>query len=141
MPCGYTIDAGRRLVLGRGWQDVTGTMLVEYSNALGRDPMFERAFMQLFDFRRTLDLRLESHDVRTIAGVTPFGPGSRRVSLVATDLAFGLARMYEMLRDESGDALHVTRDLDDALLWLGIVQHKAAIVAALAAPPDVTVGP
>lgn len=38
--------------------------------------------------------------------------------LVATDVAFGISRMYELLRGDDG-RVQVYRDLDSALAWLG----------------------
>jgi hypothetical protein len=44
---------------------------------------------------------------------------SRRAILVDSDLKFGLARMFEVLRDTMGEkGIRVFRNLDDALDWI-----------------------
>ncbi len=47
---------------------------------------------------------------------TPF-QGLRFAVVAPEDITFGLARMYELLRDE-GESVHVFRDYDAARQWL-----------------------
>ena len=41
------------------------------------------------------------------------------------DLLFGMARMYEILRDGSPVEVRVFRDRDEARSWLGLTTHAA----------------
>ena len=138
MPRSYSIDTARRIVVSRGWGVLTGPGLLEHSRSLAADARFDSSFMHLYDLRRVTDIQASSKDLATLAGVSPFGVDARRVSIAASDLAYGLSHMFEMLGERKGDTMHVTRDLDAALLWLGMVQHADAIVAALEGAPDVS---
>jgi len=51
--------------------------------------------------------------------------------VVTSDLLFGMARMYQILRDEPTDELEIFRTLDDALRWLGILNAKEELISAL----------
>ena len=57
MPCGYTIDLARSLVLSRGWDLVTDRELLAHVRALTADPRFARDFRQLADLRDVADVR------------------------------------------------------------------------------------
>ena len=51
-------------------------------------------------------------------------PDSRRAILVDSDLKFGLARMFEELRDTMGEkGIRVFRNLDEALDWIFAKDH------------------
>ena len=45
-------------------------------------------------------------------------PTSRRAVVVPSDLGYGMARMYEMLRDERGGVVRAFRDLAEARRWV-----------------------
>jgi hypothetical protein len=45
-------------------------------------------------------------------------PESRRGVVVSGELSFGMARMYEALRDKLGGAIRVFRDFDEAKRWV-----------------------
>jgi hypothetical protein len=45
-------------------------------------------------------------------------PESRRAVVVPSDLGFGMARMYEMLREERGGVTRAFRDVDEARRWV-----------------------
>ena len=47
-----------------------------------------------------------------------FSPDSRRAVVVPSDLGFGMARMYQTLRDELGGRVGVFRDFDEARRWV-----------------------
>jgi hypothetical protein len=82
---------------------------------LPKDPDFDPRFSQLFDVTHVTDVQLTAEDVRALARATVFSPDSRRAILVDTDLKFGLARMFEVLRDTMGErGVRVFRNLDDA---------------------------
>jgi hypothetical protein len=77
------------------------------------------------DYSLLIDLRQAHGQSVTSAGVyrlleqpLVLSPSSRRAVVVASDLGFGMTRMYEMLRKERGGAPHVFRDFDQAWRWV-----------------------
>jgi hypothetical protein len=84
------------------------------------DPLFDPAFDQLIDGRAITDLGgVGTREVRFLAdnrdGV--HAQGARRAFVVATDVGFGMSRMFQGLSNSDGD-VRVFRDYDEALGWL-----------------------
>ncbi len=71
------------------------------------------------NFTQAVTVKLSEADIRKLAERRVFWPCARRAILVADDLGFGFARMFEMLREEAGEkGIRVFRNLDDALAWI-----------------------
>lgn len=75
----------------------------------------------LVDLRDLRDFKMNSATVRV--SVSKFKPVAhkrqRKVAVVApTDIVFGMARMYEMMRPESSSPYGVFRDFEAARNWL-----------------------
>jgi len=83
--------------------------------------------------RATLD-EIDRATVILVASLSPFGQGARRAIVVPGDLAYGLSRMFEMLRERSQDEIYVCRSLTEACTWLGLSQAQAWDTAQR--PPD-----
>ena len=137
MPCSYIIDLPRSLVLSRGWGVLTDGELLAHVRALTVDPRFVGNFHQLADLRDVADVEVSSSTIREMARLNPYGDGSRRAVVVTSDVLFGMARMYQILRDEPSDELEVFRKLDDALRWLEILNAKEELVFALYQMPQI----
>jgi hypothetical protein len=137
MPCGYTIDLARSLVLSRGWGVLTDREALAHVRTLTADTRFARDFRQLFDFRDVTDLRVAASTVREMARLNPFGYGARRALVVTSDVVFGMARMYQFLTDESPDELQIFWKMDDALRWLWIADAKEELLLALSHVPPI----
>jgi len=90
-----------------------------HQEKLAQDLDFDPSFSQIVDFTRITEFDLEASDVRKLAKRTLFSPGSRRAIIVSTDLVYGFGRMYEILRENSGEnGIRVFRDIDEALDWI-----------------------
>jgi hypothetical protein len=135
MPGGYIIDTARSLVLSRAWGVLTGAELIRHARTLAADPGFKPHFSQLCDMRDVTEIRADAAAIRELASLNPFGAGARRSLVVASDVVFGMARMYQILIDTSPDEFEVFRDLDQTLRWLGVTEAKAELLQALAEAP------
>jgi hypothetical protein len=106
MPCAYTIDLARSLVLSRGWGVLTDRELLVHVRALTADPRFARYLRQLADLRDVTDVQVTASTIiREMVRLNPFGAGARRALVVTSDVVFGMARMYQILRDEPSEEL------------------------------------
>lgn len=137
MPCGYTIDLARSLVLSRGWDVVMEREILAHVRALIADPLFAGNFHQLLDLRDVTNVQFTASTVRELVRLNPFGAGARRAVVVTNDVVFGMARMYQILADESPDELQIFRKMDDALQWLWIADAKAELLSALSQVPPI----
>ena len=104
--------------------------ILAHVRALIADPRFARNFHQLLDLRDVTNVQFTASTVRELARLNPFGAGARRAVVVTNDVVFGMARMYQILADESPDELQIFRKMDDALQWLGIADAKAELLSA-----------
>jgi hypothetical protein len=131
MPAGYTIDLERSLVLSRGWGVLTDRELLAHVRTLTADPRFAQNFCQLGDLRDVTDVQITAATIREMVRLNPFWAGARRALVVTSDVVFGMARMYQILRDESPDELEIFREMDGALQWLGVDDEKAELLSAI----------
>jgi hypothetical protein len=119
MPARYKIDKERRLVMSTAFGVVTMADGLAHQEKLRKDPDFDPSFSQLMDYTHVVKFEITAEDVRALAQQSVFSPDSRRAMLVRGDLAFGLARMFEALREDFGEqGIRVFRNLDDALDWI-----------------------
>lgn len=121
MPISYRIDTARSLVVSVAAGVVTDDELLDHQQRLRDDPAFQPWFRQLFDFRQGTTNLVTGRGVRQLAVAPAFGKGSKRALLVDQDAAFGLARMFQTLReDQQEEEISIFRDEAAALAWLGI---------------------
>ncbi len=88
------------------------------------DPLFDKAMDTLWDFRATSVTSMNSGDVVQLAHHSSEYTGRRggywkTAVLVAGDLNYGLARMFEAYVDSAPNDVMVFRDVESALKWLG----------------------
>jgi hypothetical protein len=141
MPVAFTVDTRRRLVLSRGWAVVTDRELLIHARALAADPRFEPSCLQLTDLRQVSSLKITVEGVHQMALVSPVGAGARRAILVGTDEVYGVARMFQMLREGQPDHVQIFRELNGALAWLGVLDQKESLLLALASAPTLLTDP
>jgi hypothetical protein len=119
MPIESRIDPGRRLVVTVAEGTLTGDEVRANQRSLDADPAFDPGYDHLFDLSGVSELRVPSDQLRELAAVTLFEPGSRRAVVAPEDVMGALVRRYGSLRDLSDEALRVFRTLREALAWLG----------------------
>jgi hypothetical protein len=126
MPACYKIDKQRRLVMSTAYGTVSREDLLDHQNKLLADPDFDPTFSQLSDFGHMTKVEVTAEDVRKFAERNIFAPSSRRAFVVPDDVAFGLARMFEMLRDAKGEqGIRVFRELEEGLDWVFSAQNTS----------------
>jgi hypothetical protein len=119
MPFSYKIDKERKMVMSTGFGVFTLADALGHQEKLRKDPDFDPSFCQLMDFTHVAKLDLRAEDVRRLAQASIFAHDSKRAILVASETAFGLARMFEILRSTFGEkGIQAFRNLDDALDWV-----------------------
>ena len=119
MPAFYKIDKENRLVMSTGSGILTLADAIAHQERLKQDPEFDPSYSQLLDFSHVTKIEITSEHIRRIAQDSAFSPSSRRAFLVNNDTAYGLARMFAILRETAGDTgIEVFRSLDEALEWV-----------------------
>jgi hypothetical protein len=113
------VDVVKRLVTLTVSGEVQDPDLVELAIGVENDPEVRPEFSLLVDLRDADGRSVTSAGVRELAK-RPFAltPASRRAIVVPTELGFGMARVYEALREAQGGAIRVFRDYEEAVRWV-----------------------
>jgi len=124
MPIAYKIDKERRLVSTNAYGVVTREEILDHQRRLLADPDFSPTFSQIADFTRATKLEIKAADVQAFAARNTFAANVRRAIVVADGEAFGLARMFEILRDAKGEqGNRVFIKMEDAQKWISSGQE------------------
>jgi hypothetical protein len=119
MPASFQIDKERRLVISTASGIFTIADALAHQQDLPKHPDFDPSFSHFVDLSEVTKPELSGKDMEWFAQATIFSPHSRRAVLATHDVAFGLARMYGILREFQGEeGLQVFRNRDQAMNWV-----------------------
>ncbi len=119
MPGCYKIDKERRLVMSTAYGVVTKEDILDHQGKLMADPNFDPTYSQLADFAHMTKAEFNAADVQRFAEKDVFASGARRAFVVPNDAAYGVVRMFEMLREAKGEhGIRVFRTLEEGLAWV-----------------------
>jgi hypothetical protein len=114
-----TLDAAARVVILQVDGELGDEDLMGLADTLAKTPDLDADFSLLIDLRQADGRGVTAEGVRALAShALVLSPDSRRGVVVPSDLGFGMARMYEMLRSQRGGATRVFRDFDEARRWV-----------------------
>jgi hypothetical protein len=120
LPVSYLIDVNQGLVFSRLSGTVTETEVHEHNRTLRTDPDFNPGYRQLVDCSGVTEILVGTATINAISRDQFFTPGTRRAFIAASDAAFGLARMFALRAEGSGQIIEVFRERRVAEEWLGI---------------------
>lgn len=120
----YQIDQSQGVVLTRCHGTLTEADMRDISHRLRSDPAFHADQRQLIDLTEVAGMTATFEAIRNFAqnqDGDPFSGHSRRAVVAPRDFTYGLARMYEALREikEQGQ-FRVFRTMAEACHWLGL---------------------
>ncbi|MDD9933552.1 MAG: hypothetical protein OXT09_08115 [Myxococcales bacterium] len=124
MPISYTIDLQRQLTRTRAWGVVTDDDLRAHVNALQADANNRVELDAIFDGSLIERLQVSAEGVRAAAQHLRPEPGiaSGRMAMIAppSKTAFGMGRMYELLRADL--EIGIFQSVAEAEAWLGLTE-------------------
>ena len=113
------VDGAARVVIVTVIGVLGDAELQGLGDQLEKNPEVAPDFALLIDLRQADGKTVTSAGVRSLATrALVFSQASRRAVVVPSDLGFGMARMYEMLREGRGGGMRVFRDYDEARRWV-----------------------
>jgi len=123
MAAEFSFDAKSNCVLIRFFDELTTRQFSELADRLKRLPEFAPGHLRLSDIRQLRHVP-SANDVRKFAHIAKdldhaHWP-ARTAILAGTDAAFGISRMFAMIRDPEGVIVRVCRNVPDAKEWLGL---------------------
>lgn len=125
MPYAYQISETDKVVFAVFEGTVTTEEFWSYRSELANDPAWKPGFDQLVDVRKISDEVVTVEETRSLAGgaseaIHPRLGDGKLAIVVATDLHYGIARMYEVQSGDSPRPVQTFRDIAPALEWLGL---------------------
>ena len=120
MPVDRQIDAGNRVVTLAVSGELSDEDLLSLSEEIRTAPEVESDFGLVIDLQNAVGRKVTTEVVHALAGgPLVLSPDSRRAVVVPSELGFGMARMYQILRDKgSGGDIRVFRDIEEARRWV-----------------------
>ncbi len=122
MPIISQIDSSLGVVFSTFQGVVTKEDISGQVEGFKTDPAFQPSFNHLIDTRGTTRFDLSSEGMRAVSMHSIFNEKSRRAIVAEKDDMFGVARMYQLLREvhEKPDQVRVFRITAEARRWLGL---------------------
>ena len=121
MPITYRIFAAEAFVLSTALGNLSDAELLGHQLELMGDSKFDPGYPQLDDLRGADMDNVTAACIQTLARTQVASKRcARRALLVGSDVAYGLARMLQALREGNQPEIRVFRDVDQALGWLGV---------------------
>lgn len=115
----HTIDPVERVVVLKVSGDLGDQELLGLAEELEKIPGLRPDFALLIDLREARGEKVTAAGARALAArPLVMSSESRRAVVVPSELGFGMARMYEILREGSGGSVRVFRDHDEARSWV-----------------------
>jgi hypothetical protein len=129
MPISYRIDSKRHLVLTTASGVLTDDDILQLKERLVVDPEFQPGMKELADIRAIDRLAVTTGGVRRMMfhdqAHAPQVGGHQLAIVVSHGVAYGMARMYQMMTEETVAGVGIFRDVDAATSWLGISGEPA----------------
>jgi hypothetical protein len=114
----YKIDRERRIVLTRGWGELSTRELFDVMSRILLDPRFDPTYRSLGDLRDVTSITVDVMETAQTAASPLFAEGTRRAIVATADVAFGMARMFASFSERTGQEVRVFRDMTLAEAWL-----------------------
>jgi hypothetical protein len=123
----FQIDRARGVVFAHASAKIEIGEMFDFAARLRADPAFHPNLNALLDMSELTGLEASFEGLRHFAQAKdgdPFSANSRCVAVAPQDFAYGVARMYQTLREKQGD-FQVVRTMEQAHKLLGIGQAAA----------------
>jgi hypothetical protein len=122
MPISYRIDEAKKLVLTTASGVLTDSDILQLKSSLVSDPRWTPGMRELSDVRSIDRLDVTTAGVQMMMQSDELHARAldsyRLAIVVAHQLVYGMARMYQMLTEHSVPNVRVFRDMEEAKRWL-----------------------
>jgi hypothetical protein len=120
MKVDYRIDTQRGIVYSIAGPSVHLDYALDHQSRLQEDPDFKPDFDQLCDLTQIVDFEISGEGIRELARADFFNSESKRAFVAVSDVVYGSARMFQMIRDSGAEQIEVFREMEEARHWLGL---------------------
>ena len=121
MPVVLHVDVAKRVVISEFSGEVTNEEFMRQASLIQSHPDFDPHFSEIVDFTAVTRTSLSTETIWTMATTKSlFLPTAKHIIIAPADSAFGLARMFQTLAEDSRPNLAVVRSRSEAYRLLGL---------------------
>src|SRR5581483_464260 len=120
MPVTVRVDRNKKLVITTYTGQVTNEDVVRQIAEIVRNAPYEGDYRAITDFTQVTHFDISSDQIRLVADSKSPLEKAQRVMVAPSDVAYGTARMFQMLAGKTRPHITVVRTLDEAYETLGI---------------------
>jgi hypothetical protein len=126
---GFTLHPELNLLVTRFAGRVTGSEFLACYRSIYDDPAYVPGMGELVDLSEADTIRFSMADLKAIRDLTARVAGSsdsvvHTAIVVASDLAYGMSRMYEVFAEMGPEDVAIFRDAPSALRWLSVPEDE-----------------
>jgi hypothetical protein len=122
-------DAKNNILRGTLEGRMTGAILLDFHARAARYIASRPPCRGILDFSKVTDCEVSSAAIREVAASPPVFPaGYARVLVIPRDFIYGLARMFQILTQETRPELQVVRTMEEAYRLLGVSSPAFQVV-------------
>ena len=118
MPADYKIVHDKRLIVVSYSGELTVKDIVDLRVKGMNDPEFNASYHILDDLSAVTSTTISYDNVTQISSGSVAQPGVKRALVAVTDLQLGMANMYKVVSEPSGQIFKIFKDYDTALEWV-----------------------
>ena len=122
MGISYHIDETQHLIILTAEGRLTSEVLLAGVKKVLDDPIVEPGIRAIFDLRGVQGFEISTWTIRAAAGIAHSAEkkltGSKMAIIASKSVVYGMARMYQILRDGSPAQIKVFRTISEAETWL-----------------------
>jgi hypothetical protein len=116
MGCSVSIDPEKGIVYSTYFGDLDVESVESQRRAMLADPRFNPSFSEIIDMIDVTDVKCSVEDMRALASAeSPFAREAKRAIIAPHDLTYGMARMFQILGQETRPNLVVVRTMKEAM--------------------------
>lgn len=119
----FNIFPEKNLIIYRPVGIISATDIIDYIQNVVKDDKFKEGLMEYIDLSEVEDWQLDHQEVEKVTYVDSNGMGTvKKINKCAifapSDIAFGMARMYQNFADKYNSNIYISREMEDALAYL-----------------------
>lgn len=116
-----TVDREKRLVYSSFYGEVIDDDLLRLFSTIPSHPDFDPSFSEIEDFRKVTKVSISTLVVKTISRKERvFDAEAKQAIIAPRNHMFGMARMFQILAEETRPNMAVVRTMAEACEFLGI---------------------
>ncbi len=118
-------DAKNNILRGTLDGRMTGAILLDFYTRAAKYMASRPPCRGILDFSKVTHFEVSSAAIRQVAAAPPaFPAGYLRVLVIPRDVIYGLARMFQILTEETRPELRVVRTMDEAYRLLEVTSPE-----------------